>query len=363
MLYRTLKTGIVGLPNVGKSTLFNALMGSAAAAASNFPFCTIEPNHGTVPLKDHRLDRLADLHTSERSIPTSLEFVDIAGIIKGASKGLGLGNKFLANIRECDALVQVVRCFEDDEITHVDGSTDPRRDIDVINSELALADLSMVENVIARTKRKASPDELAALNSALEALLEGQSIRDLKWTDGQAEALKPYQFLTSKPVIYAANVSEDDLREGNAMTEVVRDYAAPRGDEVIIVSAQTESELAQMSAEDRDDMLEALGVDSTQVGLHALVKAAYKKLGLITFYTSGETETRAWTVPLGATAPNAAGKIHTDFEKGFIRAETTPYAALDEHGSMSRCKEKGLVRSEGKAYVVVDGDVMLFRFR
>jgi len=359
---RCLQTGIVGLPNVGKSTLFNAMMGAPAAAAENFPFCTIEPNHGTVALYDEKLEKLAEIHDSVKVVPTSLEFVDIAGIIKGASEGLGLGNKFLSHIRECDALIEVVRCFEDDDIIHVENSIDPLRDIDVIDTELALADLSMVENALAKTKTK-SDDVVVTLKKALELLGEGIWLSSADWTDSEIKILDIYPLLTRKPVIYAANVGEDDLSTGNAMVDTVREYAESRGSEVIVVSAHTESELSQLSQEDKNEYLEALDVDANMVGMRPLVKAAYKELGLITFYTSGETESRAWTTAAGSTAPQAAGKIHTDFEKGFIRAETTAYDDLIKHNGPSGAKAAGRVRSEGKAYIVNDGDVMLFRFK
>eukprot|EP00040_Diaphanoeca_grandis_P012122 m.61822 g.61822 ORF g.61822 m.61822 type:complete len:401 (-) comp23041_c0_seq2:354-1556(-) len=359
---RYLQTGIVGLPNVGKSTLFNAMIGSLAAQAENFPFCTIEPNHGSVALYDPRLEQLAEMFSSERTVPTSLEFVDIAGIIKGASEGLGLGNKFLSHIRSCDAIIEVVRCFEDDEITHVDGSIDPVRDVDVIDTELALADLSMLENAMAKTKKK-EESTVSTLNKALALLGEGTWLNSVTWTDDELKILDVYPLLTRKPVIYAANVSEEDLSTGNEMVEKVREYAASRGCEVIIVSAHTESELALLSNEDKNEYLEALGADAEAVGLRPLVRAAYKKLGLMTFYTSGDTESRAWTTPEGSTAPQAAGKIHSDFEKGFIRAETTSYDDLVTHKGASGAKAAGRVRSEGKTYIVNDGDVMLFRFR
>jgi len=362
-----LKTGIVGLPNVGKSTLFNALTEDVNAEAANYPFCTIEPNVGVVSVPDARLSALSDIHDSEKTVATSLEFVDIAGLVKGASKGEGLGNQFLANIRECDAIVHVVRCFDDENVIHVDGSIDPLRDVDVIELELALSDLAQVEKRRERAGKdaktgKAPPEEIPALDKLAAALDEGTQARDVALEDKELEAVKGLNLLTIKPVIYACNVADDDLAEGNAMVEKVRAKAAETGETVVVVSAQVESELVTLEAEDRDEFLDALGVSLEACGLRALVRSAYDALGLITYYTSGPTETRAWTIVDGWRAPQAAGVIHGDFERGFIKAETVAYDALVAAGDEKVAKEQGLVRAEGKEYVVKDGDVMLFRF-
>ncbi len=360
-----LRAGIVGLPNVGKSTLFNALVANAKADAANFPFCTIEPNVGVVAVPDPRLQALADLSVSESVVPTRMEFVDIAGLVKGASKGEGLGNQFLANIREVDAIVQVVRCFDDEDIIHVSGSVDPGRDIEVINLELALADLAQVERRIERTRKAArtSKDaqlELGALEK-LQAILDaGQPARLADLSEEETAAVKFLGLLTQKPVIYAANVSETDLATGNDWVEQVRTIAAAEQAQVVVVSAQVESELIELSPEERADFLESLGV--TEGGLQSLIHATYELLGLRTFFTSGPKETRAWTILQGTKAPQAAGVIHSDFERGFIRAETVAYDDLTRCGALTSAKEKGLVRSEGKEYVVQEGDVMLFRF-
>eukprot|EP00894_Picocystis_sp_ML_P002847 jgi/Pico_ML_1/53364/g3925.t1 len=318
----SLQTGIVGMPNVGKSTLFNAMVQNAKAEAANFPFCTIEPNTGVVTLRDERLQALSTMSKSKQVVPTTIEFVDIAGLVQGASKGEGLGNQFLSHIREVDSIVQVLRCFEDENVVHVDGRVDPVSDSETINLELALADLSQIE------KRLARP------------------------------------FLAHhETMIYAANVSEDDLPtrgEGNVHVEAVRKLAEEQKTEVVIVSAQVESELVDLDEDERKEFLESIGVK--EGGLNSLVRATYKQLGLLTYFTTGEQETRAWTIRRGMTAPQAAGVIHTDFEKGFIRAETVAYDALVGSGSMVTAKEKGLVRLEGKEYVVQEGDVMLFRF-
>lgn len=360
-----LRAGIVGLPNVGKSTLFNALVANAKAQAANFPFCTIEPNVGVVAVPDDRLNVLAKISTSEQIVPTRIEFVDIAGLVKGASKGEGLGNQFLANIREVDAIVQVVRCFENDDIIHVSGSIDPLRDIEVINLELGLADLDQVDRRIERTRKQARSNkdaqlELEALEKLAAVLNEGKPARQAELTEEEAESIAFLGLLTSKPIIYAANVSEEDLAEGNAWVEQVRQLAATENAQVVIVSAQVESELVDLSQEERVDYLEALGVE--EGGLRSLIAATYQLLGLRTFLTTGPKETRAWTIRAGMKAPQAAGAIHTDFERGFIRAETVAYQDLVQAGSMTAAKDKGLVRSEGKEYVVQEGDIMLFRF-
>jgi GTP-binding protein YchF len=360
-----LRAGIVGLPNVGKSTLFNALVANAKAQAANFPFCTIEPNVGVVAVPDQRLQVLAKISASEQIVPTRMEFVDIAGLVKGASQGEGLGNQFLSHIREVDAIVEVVRCFDDDDIIHVAGSVDPARDIEVINLELALADLAQVERRMDRTRKQARSSkegqvEMAVLERLQASLNEGKPVRQVPLTEEEAELIKPLNLLTGKPIIYAANVSEDDLATGNDYVEKVREIAATEKALVVIVSAQVESELVEIPVEDRADFLESLGV--SEGGLQSLIRATYELLGLRTFLTTGPKETRAWTIKAGMVAPQAAGVIHSDFERGFIRAETVAYQDLVETGSMPAAKEKGLVRSEGKEYVVQEGDVMLFRF-
>jgi ribosome-binding ATPase len=360
-----LKAGIVGLPNVGKSTLFNALVANAKAEAANFPFCTIEPNVGVVSVPDDRLQVLAEISKSEDIVPTRVEFVDIAGLVKGASKGEGLGNQFLANIRECDAIAHVVRCFDDDDIIHVSGSVDPLRDIEVINLELTLADLSQIDKRIERTRKTARTSkeaqlELAALEKLSVALNEGKPARQVDLTEEELESLQLLGLLTLKPIIYAANVAMDDLATGNAWVEQVRAIAAQDQAQVAVVSAQVEAELVDLSSEDRQDFLESLGV--TEGGLQSLIRASYELLGLRTYFTTGPKETRAWTIHAGMKAPQAAGVIHTDFERGFIRAETVSYKDLVTAGSNAAAKEKGWVRSEGKEYVVQEGDVMLFRF-
>ena len=361
-----LRAGIVGLPNVGKSTLFNALVANAKADAANFPFCTIEPNVGVVAVPDERLNVLAEISQSEKIVPTRIEFVDIAGLVKGASQGEGLGNQFLANIREVDAIVHVVRCFDSEDIIHVAGSVDPLRDIEVINLELALADLAQVERRIERVRKQAKSNnkeaqaELPALEKLSTSLNEGKPVRQVELTEEEAEAIAPLGLLTLKPIIYAANVSEDDLATGNEWVEQVRSLAATEAAKVVVVSAQVESELVELSAAESKDFLESLGVE--EGGLKSLIGATYELLGLRTYLTTGPTETRAWTIRAGTKAPQAAGVIHSDFERGFIRAETIAYDNLVEVGTMSAAKEKGLVRSEGKEYVVKEGDVLLFRF-
>ncbi|CCQ50851.1 redox-regulated ATPase YchF [Crocosphaera watsonii] len=360
-----LKAGIVGLPNVGKSTLFNALVANAKADAANFPFCTIEPNVGVVSVPDERLAVLAELSQSQKIVPTRMEFVDIAGLVQGASKGEGLGNQFLANIREVDAIVHVVRCFDDDDIIHVSGSVDPARDIEVINLELALADLAQTEKRLERVRKqvkgkKEGQGEIPALEKILAALNEGMGARHVELTEEEEDLIKSLGLLTRKPIIYAANVSEDDLATGNEWVEAVRKIATADKAKVVIVSAQVESELVEIPEEEKADYLEALGVK--EGGLQSLIQATYELLGLRTYLTTGPQETRAWTILAGMKAPQAAGVIHTDFEKGFIRAETVSYEDLVACKTMTVAKEKGLVRSEGKEYVVQEGDVVLFRF-
>ncbi|MBM0742319.1 redox-regulated ATPase YchF [Phormidium sp. CLA17] len=358
-----LQAGIVGLPNVGKSTLFNALVANAKAQAANFPFCTIEPNVGIVAVPDERLPILAKIAASAEIIPTRVEFVDIAGLVKGASKGEGLGNQFLANIREVDAIAHVVRCFENDDIIHVSGSIDPIRDIEIINLELALADLGQIEKRLDRAKKQARGNkelqiEVDALEKLMPVLNDGRPARQVSLTEEEALAVKALGLLTQKPIIYAANVSEDDLATGNAWVEQVKEFAAKENAQVVIVSAQVESELVELPEEERADFLESLGVQ--EGGLKSLIRATYDLLGLRTYFTVGPKETRAWTINAGMVAPQAAGVIHSDFERCFIRAETVAYEDLIAAGSKPAAKEKGLVRSEGKEYVVKEGDVILF---
>ncbi len=359
--------GIVGLPNVGKSTLFNALTQTAAAEAANFPFCTIEPNSGRVAVPDARLDQISSITGSAATIPTYLEFVDIAGLVRGASKGEGLGNQFLANIREVDAIVHVLRCFEDDNITHVEASIDPVRDAETVETELMLADLDSLEKrVDPLTKKIRGNDKEAAatlklVERCLDLLRDGQPARKLEVHDDETKAFRMLQLLTAKPVLYACNVDEGSAADGNAFSEKVAAMAAEQGADVVVISAEIEEEIAQLTdTEERIEFLETLGLHET--GLARIIRAGYHLLHLITFFTSGPKETRAWTVPKGAKAPQAAGVIHTDFEKGFIKAETIAmddYIALDgEQGA----KDAGKMRQEGKDYLVQDGDILLFRF-
>ncbi|MGF1461265.1 MAG: redox-regulated ATPase YchF [Leptolyngbyaceae cyanobacterium] len=360
-----LRAGIVGLPNVGKSTLFNAVVANAKAQAANFPFCTIEPNVGVVAVPDPRLAVLAHISESAEVIPARVEFVDIAGLVQGASKGEGLGNQFLANIREVDAIVHVVRCFENDDIIHVSGSIDPARDAEIINLELTLSDLAQVEKRLERARKQAKKEkdiqaEVDALEKLLPALNEGNTARTVDLTTDEELLIKPLGLLTRKPVIYATNVNEDDLASGNDYVEQVRAIAAAEGAEVVVISAQVEAELIELPEEERADFLDALGVE--EGGLQSLIRATYELLGLRTYFTTGPKETRAWTINAGMLAPQAAGVIHSDFERGFIRAETVAYQDLVEAGSMNGVKEKGQLRSEGKDYIVQEGDVMLFRF-
>ena len=363
-----LSLGIVGLPNVGKSTLFNALT-SARADAANYPFCTVEPNVGMVEVPDARLPKLAEVVQPKRTVPAVVQFVDIAGLVKGAAEGEGLGNKFLANIRETDAIVHVVRCFEDEDVTHVMGGVDPVRDREVIEFELALADLGTVEKRLDRTKRaartgeKEATAELPVLERAYSFLKEGRGLWEAKLTPEEAALLKPLTLLTTKPVLYAANVSDSELTgdEGRHLREL-RDAVAKSGEraQVVPFSAKIEAELAELPPEDRADFLASLGLESA--GLDRLIRAGYELLGLRTYFTAGEQEVRAWTIHNGDTAPQAAGVIHTDFERGFIRAETVGYDDFVSNSGWKGAKERGVVRSEGKEYVVRDGDVLLFRF-
>ncbi|MEX1377014.1 MAG: redox-regulated ATPase YchF [Eubacteriales bacterium] len=360
-----MQLGIVGLPNVGKSTLFNAIT-KAGAQAANYPFCTIEPNVGIVPVPDKRLDKLAELYNPKKVTPAVVEFVDIAGLVRGASKGEGLGNQFLSHIRNVDAIVQVVRCFENENITHVDGSIDPVRDMETIMLELILADMQTVEKRIDKTKKQAKSGEakvkaeLKELEEILDGLSEEKPARALDLTDEQIELCKDMFLLTIKPTIYAANVSEEDLATGNEMVDAVAKRAEEEGAETVIVSAEIEFEISTMAKEDAQMFLADLGVESS--GLDRLIQKSYSLLGLISYLTAGEKEVRAWTIEKGTLAPQAAGKIHTDFEKGFIRAEVVPYDVLVELGSVALAKEKGLMRSEGREYEFKDGDVVLFRF-
>lgn len=363
-----MKLGIVGLPNVGKSTLFNSLT-KAGAESANYPFCTIDPNVGIVMVPDNRLQLLGDLYQSKKVTPAVIEFVDIAGLVKGASKGEGLGNQFLSNIREVDAIVHVVRCFEDTNIIHVDGSVDSIRDIETINLELIFSDIELLERRIAKTVRGAKNDKGLAKElkflERLKAYLEEETLaKNFDHADDEElEWLESYNLLTSKPVIFATNVLEDDLADdgkNNPMVEVVRGYAVNENCKVFVVCAQIEQEIAELDEEEKSMFLEELGLQES--GLEKLIKASYSLLGLISYLTSGEDETRAWTIAKGTKAPQAAGKIHTDFERGFIRAEVVSCEDLLEHGSIPAAKEKGLVGIEGKEYVVKDGDVILFRF-
>ena len=362
-----MKLGMVGLPNVGKSTLFNALT-NAGAASANYPFCTIEPNVGIVSVADPRMEWLQNLYDSERLIPATLEFVDIAGLVKGASKGEGLGNKFLADIREMDAIVHVVRCFESDEITHVDGDIGPARDIETINLELVFADHDLVERRLERTTRAAKADkslnaELAFLEKLRDHLAEGNSARGLETTPDEAEIMATIPLLSSKPIIYAANMGEDDFKKDlsqNKLYAQVEEIAKAEGAEILPICAQIEAEMSDLDPEEKKFFLSEIGLE--QSGLDRIILTSYNLLGLISYFTAGPMEIHAWTIIDGTKAPQAAGKIHTDFEKGFIRAEVISYDDLHESGNMANAREKGLLRLEGKDYIVKDGDIVHFRF-
>ena len=359
--------GIVGLPNVGKSTLFNALTATAQAEAANYPFCTIEPNAGRVAVPDPRLNELATLAKSAKVVPTYLEFVDIAGLVRGASKGEGLGNKFLSHIREVDAVCHVLRCFDGGEVTHVEGSVNPVRDAEIVETELLLADLEAMERRFETTEKRAKGGDkearaqMAVLEPVIAVLRDGKPARTAEINEDQIPAFRQLHLITAKPVLYVCNVDEESTATGNAHTQAVKAMATEMGAKAVVVSAEIEAEVAQLdSPEERLEFLEGLGLDET--GLSRVIRAGYELLDLITFFTSGPKETRAWTVAKGATAPEAAGRIHTDFQKGFIRAETIAYDDYIQHGGEQGAKDAGRMRQEGRDYVARDGDVMLFRF-
>lgn len=361
-----MKLGIVGLPNVGKSTMFNAIT-KAGAESANYPFCTIDPNIGIVNVPDERLARLSEISGSKKLLPASIEFYDIAGLVKGASKGEGLGNKFLANIREVDSIVEVLRCFQDENIVHVDGSIDPLRDIETINLELIFSDMEMVEKRLDKSTRalkgnKELKPEVDLLEKLLTVLEEGKSARVLDLNDDEKKLLKSFNLLSDKPIIYVANVSEEEAAnsDDNKYVQQIKEFAKTENAEVVVISAQIEQEISELEDDEKQEFLEAMGLEES--GVNQLIKASYSLLGLMSFLTTGEQETRAWTIKKGTKAVDAAGKIHTDISRGFIRAEIVSFNDLSELGSMNAAREKGLVRLEGKDYIMQDGDVVHFRF-
>ncbi|WP_099187911.1 redox-regulated ATPase YchF [Tepidibacter mesophilus] len=362
-----MKLGIVGLPNVGKSTLFNAIT-QAGAESANYPFCTIEPNVGVVSVPDERLHKLKEIYNSQKIVPTAIEFCDIAGLVRGASKGEGLGNKFLSHIREVEAIIHVVRCFEDPNVVHVDGSVDPLRDIETINLELIFSDIEILERRIQKTQKAAKADkslmsELNFVNKLKDTLEDNKCIRTMDFTEDEQVFVKQLNLLTSKPVIYVTNVCEDELADeaaNNPLVAKVREFASLENAQVVVACAQIEAEISELEEDEKKEFLADLGLHES--GLDKLIRASYSLLGLISYLTAGPKEVRAWTVKMGSKAPEAGGKIHSDIERGFIRAETIAYNDLVNVGTMSAAKEKGLVRLEGKEYIVKDGDVILFRF-
>ncbi len=362
------KCGIVGLPNVGKSTIFNALTSSSKAESANYPFCTIDPNVGVVEVPDRRLQRIADVVKPKRLVPTTIEFVDIAGLVKGASKGEGLGNQFLANIRGVDAIAHVVRCFEDPNVVHVEGEVDPLRDVETVNIELILKDIESVERRLqkvskqAKSGSKAARVEVEALEKLMSILQEGKRVYPYlsSLDDASMRVVRELQLLTAKPVMYIANVDEESLGSDNVHVQKLKEFASSEGSPVVKVSARIEAELSELPGEEREEFLEELGLE--EPSLNSVIREGYRLLELVTFFTAGEPEVRAWTVRRGATAPEAAGKIHSDMQRGFIRAEVIKYEDLIREGSIQSCREKGLMRLEGKDYVVEDGDIIHFRF-